>query len=100
MVLQDRELPPSRVSKPGAGKTEKARIRQDCLRREHPGMGHRHLAALKEKAPVYGINVVAEVMVEPKTKDLTIQARQLKDSGARHCFVPNMMPRRPPWRGR
>lgn len=40
------------------------------------------LATLKEKAPGYGIKLVAEVLVEPKTKDLTIQAKQLKNSGA------------------
>jgi branched-chain amino acid transport system substrate-binding protein len=40
------------------------------------------LAVVKEKAPSYGVKVVAEVLTEPKTKDLTIQARKLKDSGA------------------
>jgi len=45
------------------------------------------LAALKEKAPTYGLKVVAEVQVEPKTKDLTIQATQLKNSGAQALVV-------------
>jgi branched-chain amino acid transport system substrate-binding protein len=40
------------------------------------------LATLKEKAPSYGLQLVSEVLVEPKTKDLTIQAKKLKDSGA------------------
>ncbi|TWJ14008.1 ABC transporter substrate-binding protein [Geobacter argillaceus] len=40
------------------------------------------LATLKEKAPAYGMKLVSEVLVEPKTKDLTIQAKKLKDSGA------------------
>jgi len=45
------------------------------------------LAEVKAKAPKYGIKVVAEVLVEPKTKDLTIQAKQLKDSGAKALIV-------------
>ena len=45
------------------------------------------LAEVKAKAPAYGIKVVAEVLVEPKTKDLTIQAKQLKDSGAKALIV-------------
>lgn len=40
------------------------------------------LAVLKGKAPGYGIKIVAETLVEPKTKDLTIQAKKLKESGA------------------
>lgn len=44
------------------------------------------LAMIKEKAPAYGIKVVAEVQVEPKAKDLTIQAKKLKDSGAQALF--------------
>lgn len=40
------------------------------------------LATLKELAPSYGIKVVAEALVEPKTKDLSIQAKHLKQSGA------------------
>ena len=40
------------------------------------------LATLKEKAPAYGLQLVSEVLVEPKTKDLTLQAKKLKDSGA------------------
>lgn len=40
------------------------------------------LATLKQKAPAYGIKVVTEVLTEPKTKDLSIQAKKLKDSGA------------------
>jgi branched-chain amino acid transport system substrate-binding protein len=44
------------------------------------------LAMIKEKAPAYGIKIVGEVLVEPKTKDLTIQAKKLKDSGAQAVF--------------
>jgi branched-chain amino acid transport system substrate-binding protein len=40
------------------------------------------LKSIKELAPEYEITIVAEALVEPKTKDLTIQARQLKESGA------------------
>ena len=40
------------------------------------------LATLKEKAPQYGITIVAVALAEPKTKDLSIQAKQLKESGA------------------
>ena len=40
------------------------------------------LNVLKEKAPEYGMTVVGAVQVEPKTKDLTIQAKQLMDTGA------------------
>lgn len=40
------------------------------------------LAVFKEKAPAFGIKIVSEVMTEPKTKDLSIQAKKLKDSGA------------------
>jgi len=40
------------------------------------------LRTIKEEAPKYGITLVAEILAEPKTKDLTIQAKQLKDSGA------------------
>jgi branched-chain amino acid transport system substrate-binding protein len=40
------------------------------------------LATLKEKAPEYGIKIVAASLAEPKTKDLSIQAKQLKESGA------------------
>jgi branched-chain amino acid transport system substrate-binding protein len=40
------------------------------------------LATVKERAPVYGITIVAAVQAEPKTKDLTIQAKQLQESGA------------------
>lgn len=44
------------------------------------------LAMIKEKAPAYGIKVVSEVQVEPKAKDLTIQAKKLKDSGVKAVF--------------
>ncbi|HZV82955.1 MAG TPA: ABC transporter substrate-binding protein, partial [Geobacteraceae bacterium] len=40
------------------------------------------LATLKERAPAYGITIVSSSMAEPKTKDLSIQAKQLKESGA------------------
>lgn len=40
------------------------------------------LAVFKEKAPAYGIKIVAEVLTDPKTKDLSIQVKKLKDSGA------------------
>jgi len=40
------------------------------------------LAVFKEKAPAYGIKIVSEVLTDPKTKDLSIQAKKLKDSGA------------------
>jgi branched-chain amino acid transport system substrate-binding protein len=40
------------------------------------------LATVKEKAPAYGIKVVGVSLAEPKTKDLSIQAKQLKESGA------------------
>ncbi len=40
------------------------------------------LTMFKEKAPAYGIKIVSEVLIEPKTKDLSIQAKKLKDSGA------------------
>lgn len=40
------------------------------------------LATLKERAPAYGITIVASSLAEPKTKDLSIQAKQLKESGA------------------
>jgi len=44
------------------------------------------LAMIKEKAPAYGIKVVSEALVEPKAKDLTIQVKKLKDSGAQAVF--------------
>jgi branched-chain amino acid transport system substrate-binding protein len=44
------------------------------------------LAMIKEKAPQYGIKVVSEALVEPKAKDLTIQTKKLKDSGANAVF--------------
>lgn len=44
------------------------------------------LKMIKEKAPAYGIKIVAEVQVEPKAKDLTLQAKKLKDSGAKAVF--------------
>jgi len=40
------------------------------------------LAAVKEQAPKYGIQLVYSVLIEPKTKDLSIQVKQMKDSGA------------------
>jgi branched-chain amino acid transport system substrate-binding protein len=40
------------------------------------------LSALKEYAPKYGVKVVGEILCEPKTKDLTIQAIRLRDMGA------------------
>lgn len=40
------------------------------------------LRTIKEEAPKFGITLVAESLAEPKTKDLTIQAKKLKDSGA------------------
>jgi len=40
------------------------------------------LKILKEYAPKYGVTVVGEVLCEPKTKDLTIQAMRLRDTGA------------------
>ena len=40
------------------------------------------LATIKEKAPAYGITLVGTALAEPKTKDLSIQAKQLKESGA------------------
>ena len=40
------------------------------------------LSTIKATAGAYGITIVASVLAEPKTKDLTIQAKQLKDSGA------------------
>jgi branched-chain amino acid transport system substrate-binding protein len=40
------------------------------------------LKSLKEHAPKYGVKVVGEVLAEPKTKDLTIQAMRLRDAGA------------------
>ncbi len=41
------------------------------------------LASFKARAPSFGINIVSEVLVEPKSKDLSIQAKKLKDSGAK-----------------
>lgn len=41
------------------------------------------LALLKEIAPNYGIKVVGEVLCEPKSKDLTIQALALRKTGAK-----------------
>jgi len=40
------------------------------------------LNVLKEYAPKYGMTVVGAVQVEPKTKDLQIQTKQLMDTGA------------------
>jgi len=40
------------------------------------------LRSLKEYAPKYNVKVVGEVLCEPKTKDLTIQAMRLRDAGA------------------
>jgi len=40
------------------------------------------LATAKRYAPQYGITIVHEVLCEPKTKDLTIQVKQMKASGA------------------
>ena len=40
------------------------------------------LATIKEKAHEYGITIVGSTLAEPKTKDLSIQAKQLKESGA------------------
>ncbi|TWJ14006.1 ABC transporter substrate-binding protein [Geobacter argillaceus] len=45
------------------------------------------LKMIKEKAPTFGIKVVSEVLIEPKAKDLTIQAKKLKDSGAKAVFI-------------
>jgi branched-chain amino acid transport system substrate-binding protein len=39
-------------------------------------------SALKKLAPNYGIDFVGEVLCEPKSKDLTIQAKNLRDTGA------------------
>lgn len=40
------------------------------------------LATIKEHAATYGITLVGTALAEPKTKDLSIQAKQLKESGA------------------
>jgi len=40
------------------------------------------LATAKRYAPQYGITIVHEVLCEPKTKDLSIQVKQMKASGA------------------
>jgi branched-chain amino acid transport system substrate-binding protein len=40
------------------------------------------LAAVKELAPKYQLEFAGEVLCEPKSKDLTIQAKKLKDTGA------------------
>jgi branched-chain amino acid transport system substrate-binding protein len=45
------------------------------------------LKELKKNAGAYGIEVVGEVLVEPKTKDLTIQATRLRQSGASAVVV-------------
>ena len=37
------------------------------------------LISIKKQAPQYGIEVVGEVLCEPKSKDLTIQASTLRD---------------------
>jgi branched-chain amino acid transport system substrate-binding protein len=38
---------------------------------------------VKKLAPKYGIEIVGEVLCEPKSKDLTIQATRLRDTGAK-----------------
>jgi len=40
------------------------------------------LGIIKETAAQYGITLVHTVLVEPKTKDLSIQVKQMKESGA------------------
>ena len=40
------------------------------------------LAVFKEKAPQFGIQIVSEVLIDPKTKDLSLQVKKLRDSGA------------------
>jgi len=44
--------------------------------------GQDGLNMIKKHAPKYGLEVVGVVQAEPKTKDLTIQARTLRDTGA------------------
>jgi len=49
--------------------------------------GTQALSIIKELAPIYGIQLVYVVQVEPKTKDLSIQVRQMKDSGAQAVYT-------------
>jgi len=49
--------------------------------------GTETLAIIKELAPKYGIQLVFAVQVEPKTKDLSIQVKQMKDSGAQAVYT-------------
>jgi branched-chain amino acid transport system substrate-binding protein len=44
--------------------------------------GRDSLKGLKEIAPKYGVSIVGDVLCEPKSKDLSIQVRKLKDTGA------------------
>jgi len=44
--------------------------------------GTDQLATLERLAPKYGLEIVGNVLCEPKTKDLTIQAMKLRDTGA------------------
>lgn len=46
------------------------------------GWGTDTLATVKALAPKYGLQIVNVTLVEPKTKDLQIQVKQMKDSGA------------------
>lgn len=45
------------------------------------------LSFVKKTAPKYGLDLVGEVLCEPKSKDLTIQARKLKKTGAEALIV-------------
>jgi branched-chain amino acid transport system substrate-binding protein len=46
------------------------------------GWGVDGLEAVKTLAPKYGLEFVGHVLCEPKSKDLTIQAKKLKETGA------------------
>ena len=49
--------------------------------------GQDGLNMIKKNASLYGLEIVGEVQAEPKSKDLTIQARTLRDSGAQMVMM-------------
>ena len=76
------EVPASLRIHAGLARMKKLGITKVAFEGSTLAWGTDSLAVLKEKAPEYGIKIVTEILVEPKTKDLSIQAMQLKNSGA------------------
>lgn len=49
--------------------------------------GTDQLATLKQVAPKFEIKLIGEVLIEPKSKDVTIQATKLRDTGTKALFL-------------